>query len=176
MRKLGLGAGAPEAEFAVLMVCMGNICRSPTAEAVLRQKLAAAGLGDRVRVDSAGTHSYHVGSPPDDRAQAAARRRGFDLGGLRARRVSTQDFEAFDLVLAMDEDNFSELQNMAPAGMESRVKLLMDFARVRKDVREVPDPYYGSPAGFELMLDLVIDASDGLVTVLTRMLGPAPTR
>lgn len=177
MRKLGLGgAEPPPAEFGVLMVCMGNICRSPTAEAMLRQKLQAAGLAHRVRVDSAGTHSYHVGAPPDERAQAHARRRGLELGHLRARRVSVADFERFDLLLAMDEDNLTELRDMAPPGTEGRIRLLMEFARTRRDVREVPDPYYGATAGFEQVLDLVGDACDGLAGVLGRMLGPPVRR
>ena len=176
LRKLGLG---PErgAEFSVLMVCMGNICRSPTAEAVLRHKLLQAGLADRVRIDSAGTHSYHIGSPPDERAQAHARKRGIEMAGLRARRVTAKDLESFDLVLAMDEDNLVELRDMAPPGSESRIKLLMEFARTRRDVREVPDPYYGAAAGFEQVLDLVDDACQGLTSVLLRMLaGKAGSR
>ena len=171
-----LGWGAPEAqpEFSVLMVCMGNICRSPTAEAALRARLQACGLGARVKVDSAGTHGYHVGSPPDARAQRHGKVRGLDLSGLRARKVSAQDFLHFDLVLAMDEDNLAELLRLAPEGTAARTKLLMSFARVQRDVQEIPDPYYGTEAGFERVLDLVGDACDGLAGVLLRMLSPLP--
>lgn len=173
--KLGWGSPAPKAEFGVLMVCMGNICRSPTAEAALRLRLRQVGLDQRVQVDSAGTHGYHVGSPPDERAQAHGRARGLDLSGLRARRVSREDFTRFDLILAMDRENLAELQRLAPDGYENRLKLLMDFARTQREVREVPDPYYGTEAGFERVLDLVGDACDGLTGVLMRMLGPAGT-
>lgn len=165
---------APGAEFGVLMVCMGNICRSPTAQAVLRLRLQQLGLGARVRVDSAGTHGYHVGSPPDARAQAHARARGLDLSALRARKVAAEDFGRFDLLLAMDDDNVTELQRLAPPGYDSRIKLLMGFARHWRDVREVPDPYYGTDAGFERVLDLIGDACDGLAGVLQRMLDPPP--
>jgi protein-tyrosine phosphatase len=162
----------PEAEFAVLMVCMGNICRSPTAEVALRLRLAQAGLAHRVRVDSAGTHSFHIGSPPDERAQVHGRRRGLELSGLRARKVAPDDFGRFDLILAMDQDNLEDLLRIAPPGYESRVKLLMKFARSPNRVDSIPDPYYGSDAGFERVLDLVGDACDGLASVLLRMLGP----
>ena len=153
---------APAPEIAVLMVCMGNICRSPTAEAMLRAKLAAAGLDARVRVDSAGTHGYHVGDPPDARAQRHARTRGVDLSGLRARRVVEDDFDRFDLVLAMDEDNLAELQRLGPADHPNRPRLLLEFAS-RAAAREVPDPYFGGPDGFEHVLNLIEDACDGLV-------------
>ena len=167
---------APEPDFAVLMVCMGNICRSPTAEAVLRQKLKGAGLEHRVFVDSAGTHAYHVGAPPDARAQHHARLRGVTMADLRARRVEDEDFESFDLLLAMDEDNQAELLDRAPSGTEGRIKLLMDFARRHPGQRQVPDPYYGSAAGFDTVLDLVDDACDGLLAVLMRTLAAQPPR
>jgi protein-tyrosine phosphatase len=166
----GGGAGLAKPAFAVLMVCMGNICRSPTAEAALRQRLQAAGLAKRVLVDSAGTHAYHIGSPPDERAQRHGQARGLDLSGLRARKVAAEDFTRFDLVLAMDRDNLAELLRLAPDGTAGRVKLLMDFARTQRDIREIPDPYYGTEAGFERVLDLVGDACDGLAGVLSRML------
>jgi protein-tyrosine phosphatase len=168
--KLGLGTPQAAPEFAVLMVCMGNICRSPTAEQALRQRLQALGLDTRVRVDSAGTHGYHTGSAPDERAIKHAKLRGLDMSKLKARRVLAEDFLHFDLVLAMDEENFAELQRLAPEGTAGRVKMLMDFARDHRAVREVPDPYYGSEAGFERVLDLVSDACDGLAAVLARML------
>jgi protein-tyrosine phosphatase len=148
----------------VLMVCLGNICRSPTAEAVLRAKLEAAGLADRVAVDSAGTGSWHIGSPPDERSQRHAARRGYDLSALRGRQVATQDFHRFDLILAMDEDNLADLQRLVPdGGSRAEVRL---FAPV-----EVPDPYVGGASGFERVLDLVESASDAWVKNLAARLG-----
>ena len=147
----------------VLMVCMGNICRSPTAEAVLRQRLAAHGLNTQVEVDSAGTGGWHVGEPPDSRAQRHAKERGYDLSRLRARRVVEADFQRFDLLLAMDEDNLSELQRLKPAGARAELRL---FAAV-----EVPDPYQGGAQGFENVLDLIEQASDGLLAELRTRLG-----
>lgn len=162
----------------VLMVCMGNICRSPTAEAVLRHKLAQAGLGELVDVDSAGTHAYHVGSPPDDRAQHAAGQRGYELASLRARKVKAQDFQDFDLVLAMDFDNLASLQESCPASTKARNKLrrLTEFVPAHSrhvGAQSVPDPYYGGPAGFEFVLDLVEDACDGLIVHLQTQLRQA---
>lgn len=151
----------------ILMICMGNICRSPTAEAVLRHKLRDAGLHWWIEVDSAGTHAYHVGSAPDDRSQAHAQRRGYDLTGLRARRVADDDFESFDLLLAMDRDNLQTLLEMCPPTLRPRVRLLMDYAPRAGGRREVPDPYYGSAASFEMVLDLVESACDGLVSQLS---------
>ncbi|WP_235823565.1 low molecular weight protein-tyrosine-phosphatase [Azohydromonas sediminis] len=146
----------------VLMVCMGNICRSPTAEAVLRTQAALRGLARRVEVDSAGTHGWHAGEPPDPRAQAHGARRGYDLAPLRARRVQAVDFERFDLILAMDRDNLAQLLALRPPGAAARLELLMHFAR-RHAVDEVPDPYYGAADGFERVLDLVEDACEGLL-------------
>ncbi|MCI1193772.1 low molecular weight phosphotyrosine protein phosphatase [Calidifontimicrobium sp. SYSU G02091] len=146
----------------VLMVCMGNICRSPTAEAVLRTQAALRGLARRVEVDSAGTHGWHAGEPPDPRAQAHGARRGYDLAPLRARRVQATDFGRFDLILAMDRDNLAHLLELRPPGAGARVELLMRFAR-RHAVDEVPDPYYGAADGFERVLDLVEDACEGLL-------------
>lgn len=148
----------------VLMVCLGNICRSPTAEAVLRHKLAAAGLDRHVEVDSAGTGGWHVGDPPDARSQRHALRRGYDLSALRARRVAEADFERFDLILAMDEDNLADLERLRPDG-GGRAELRL-FAG-----RPVPDPYAGGPAGFEAVLDLVEAASDALARDWARRLG-----
>lgn len=151
-------------ELRVLMVCLGNICRSPTAEAVLRAKLQAAGLGARVTVDSAGTGDWHVGQPPDPRSQRHAAHRGYDLSSLRARRVAEDDFRRFDFILAMDEDNLADLQRLTPEhGARAQLRL---FAHV-----EVPDPYQSGPAGFERVLDLVGAASDAWVEDLTRHLG-----
>jgi protein-tyrosine phosphatase len=148
----------------VLMVCLGNICRSPTAEAVLRAKLEAAGLGKQVAVDSAGTGDWHVGSPPDARSQRHAAKRGYDLSSLRGRQVAEADFHRFDLILAMDEDNLADLQRLAPEGSScAEVRL---FASI-----EVPDPYTGGAAGFEQVLDLVEAASDTWVKNLATRLG-----
>ncbi len=159
-----------EAPFAVLMVCMGNICRSPTAEGVLRAKLAAAGLTERVRVDSAGTHAYHVGEPPDDRAREHAAARGYDLSTLRAREVRDDDYERFDLLLAMDWDNLALLQGDCPPGRERKLRRLMEFAPGAGS-EVVPDPYYGGAAGFDRVLDLVEAACDGLVAELAAKAG-----
>ncbi len=150
-------------ELSILMVCMGNICRSPTAEGVLRAKLEQAGLQDRVRVDSAGTIGSHAGEPPDPRAIRHAARRGYDIAGLRARPVTDEDFSRFQWVLAMDEANLRWLHKRVPASGSPRLDLLMAHASRHADVREVPDPYYGTAAGFEHVLTLVEDACDGLV-------------
>lgn len=149
----------------ILFVCLGNICRSPSAEGVFRQKLAQAGLADRVEVDSAGTHAYHVGSAPDERAQAAASRRGIDLSDLRGRQVSRRDFEYYDYILAMDRDNLENLKMMCPPEYQNKVTLFLDFAEGIRDV-EVPDPYYGGGDGFERVLDMLDAASDGLLRAL----------
>ena len=145
---------------------MGNICRSPTAEGMFRHRVAEAGLADTIIIDSAGTHAYHVGNPPDRRAAAAAERRGITLSHLRARRVSDDDFERFDYILAMDLDNVAHLQDQSPPEHRSKVKLFMEFSPGRE--REVPDPYYGGAPGFERVLDLVDEASRGLLETLTR--------
>ena len=158
-------AGAPVAPTRILMVCMGNICRSPTAEAVLRVQAALRGLAQHVEVDSAGTHGWHAGEPPDARAQAHGARRGYDLAPLRARRVQAADFERFDLILAMDRDNLANLLELRPDGAKARVELLMRYAS-RHAAEEVPDPYYGPAAGFERVLDLIEDACDGLLAHL----------
>jgi protein-tyrosine phosphatase len=146
----------------VLMVCLGNICRSPTAEAMLRSKLHAAGLDGRVEVDSAGTADYHVGAPPDRRAVAHGERRGLALKDLRGRQVSRADFDRFDHILAMDDDNLADLQRIRPPGSRARLALLMSFAP-RAGAREVPDPYGGGAEGFETVLDLVESAADGFI-------------
>lgn len=151
----------------ILFVCMGNICRSPTAEAVFRRVLEEEGRGLQVHVDSAGTHGYHIGDPPDRRTIEAARRRGVEMGHLRARQVSVEDFHAFDLLVAMDEANVTHLENMAPTVHTARVRLFMDYAP-QSGHREVPDPYYGGAAGFEQVLDLVEAASRGLLAELKR--------
>ena len=146
----------------ILFVCLGNICRSPSAEAVLRAIAAREAPELSIEVDSAGTAGYHIGDPPDSRSQAAAHRRGYDMSPLRARVVEPADFERFDLVLAMDENNYAVLRQRAPAAYRERVKLFLDFAP-DCGMSEVPDPYYGGPSGFEHVLDLVEEASRGLV-------------
>lgn len=148
----------------VLFVCMGNICRSPTAEGVFRHLVAEAGLEERFEIDSAGTHAYHVGEPPDKRALQAAARRGFSLESIRARRVAPEDFERFHHIIAMDQDNLVMLQEQAEAGQREKIRLLLEFASGPET--EVPDPYYGGATGFERVLDLVEDASRGLLDML----------
>ncbi|GAA4422833.1 low molecular weight protein-tyrosine-phosphatase [Acidovorax lacteus] len=149
-------------DYAVLFVCMGNICRSPTAHGVFRAMVQAQGLAERVQVDSAGTHDFHVGEPPDRRAQAHAERRGYRLHDLRARALAPEDFEHFDLVLAMDWDNLALAQELCPPGREGRLRRLTEFCQ-QSDSPVVPDPYYGGAAGFEQVLDLVEDACAGLL-------------
>ena len=149
----------------ILFFCMGNICRSPTAEGVMRAKLATAGID--VEVDSAGTHGYHVGAPPDGRSQEHARQRGYDLSPLRARQLLAEDFARFDLVLAMDDDNLAHAERLCPPGQRHRLKLLMDYAP-HAGSPHVPDPYYGGAAGFDAVLDLVEAACDGLIESLRR--------
>jgi len=156
-------------KYAILMCCMGNICRSPTAEGVLRAKLQAAGLSDRVELDSAGTHDYHVGRAPDARSQRAALQRGYDLSALRARQVDVADFDRFDLVLAMDLANMAGLRRLLPEVGPDKLRLLMSFA-TRYRVEEVPDPYYGEGDGFERVLDYIEDACDGVIEMLRRQL------
>ena len=151
----------------ILFVCMGNICRSPTAEAVFREVLRLEGTGLEVTIDSAGTHGYHVGEPPDRRTIAAARRRGIVMDDLRARVVTDEDFQQFDLLLAMDEDNLEHLAQMAPPVNRERLRLFMDYAP-EAGRRDVPDPYYGGEAGFEEVLDLVEQAARGLLDSLHR--------
>jgi len=150
----------------VLFVCMGNICRSPTAEGVFRHHVSEGGFADRVLVDSAGTHAYHVGEPPDRRAYAAAERRGISLAEIHARRVTDDDFERFDYIIAMDEDNQTHLLEQAPGEHRSKVQLFLSYASVSET--EVPDPYYGGAAGFERVLDLVEEASRGLLETLSK--------
>jgi protein-tyrosine phosphatase len=153
----------------VLMVCMGNICRSPTAEGVLRQRLQRAGLDKVVVVDSAGTYGGHAGNAPDPRAQRHALQRGVDLSRQRARRVTAEDFRRFSLVVAMDDDNLAALQALRPPEAPPP-RLLTEFSSRPDAPREVPDPYYGGPEGFEHVLDLIEDACDGLVTHLQTQL------
>lgn len=149
----------------LLFVCMGNSCRSPTAEVVVRVKAHQAGLARQVEIDSAGTQSYRNGRPPDARAQKVALRRGYDLSRLRARQVSEADFEHFDRILAMDRDNLETLRRDCPPEHRHKLGLFLEYSRESSE-REVPDPYYGSDAGFEHVLDLLEDAAGGLVESL----------
>jgi protein-tyrosine phosphatase len=149
-------------QFGILFVCLGNICRSPTAEAVFRTLAQQDAPELRLWVDSAGTADYHVGSAPDRRALEAARRRGYDMSGRRARQVEPADFEHFDLILAMDRSNWSDLREAAPPAAGERVRLFLAYGP-DADVLDVPDPYYGGPNGFEEVLDLIEAASRGLL-------------
>jgi protein-tyrosine phosphatase len=156
-----------EARVRVLFVCMGNICRSPTAEGVFRHLVRAEGYDRAIQIDSAGTHGYHIGQPPDPRASATALMRGIDLSDLRARRVAKEDFEIYDYVLAMDRDNYQDLLAFCPAQHRQKLRLFMDFAP-DLGIREVPDPYYGGAGGFEQVLDMVEAAALGLLDDIRR--------
>ena len=150
----------------ILLVCMGNICRSPMAEGVLRSLLAQSGLTAEVFVDSAGTHAYHVGSPPDRRGQEAAARRGVDLSAIRARQIAPEDLQTFDYILAMDRDNQRLLLDLSGIPEErKKIRLFMDYAPTLPE-QEVPDPYYGGLQGFERVMDLIEDAAQGLMQQL----------
>ena len=152
-------------QISVLFVCMGNICRSPTAEGVFRHFVQEAGLADRIKIDSAGTHAYHTGEPADRRASAAAERRGYSLAAIRARRVQAEDFENFNYIVAMDRLNHVTLIDRADAEHHDKIRLFMEFSSAEED--EVPDPYYGGAAGFDRVLDLVEEASRGLLETLS---------
>nr|WP_297347399.1 low molecular weight protein-tyrosine-phosphatase [uncultured Glaciecola sp.] len=149
---------------AILFVCLGNICRSPTAEGVFRLKAKSAGLD--FKIDSAGTAGYHHGARPDKRSQEVANARGYDLSRLKCRKVTEEDFVTFDLILGMDEANMRDLKRKCPEEYHSKLHLFLDYAEA--DFDEVPDPYYGGKRGFELVLDLLEDASDGLLKHLTK--------
>lgn len=146
----------------VLFVCMGNICRSPTAEGVFRKLVEDKGLTDYIQIDSAGTHAYHVGESPDPRAQQAARQRDIDLSGLRGRKFEARDFDEFDYVLAMDQENFNNMSRYWENQPSTHFRLFLDFAN-GASAKEVPDPYYGGNSGFEYVLDLIENASKGLL-------------
>lgn len=143
----------------ILVVCMGNICRSPTAEAILKSK--AAQMDKLVHIDSAGTIAYHQGNPPDSRARAAGEKRGYRFDGIVARQVTSQDFEDFDLILAADKENLSNLQAICPADYQHKLSLFLSHGV--SDYQEIPDPYYGGEQGFELVLDLIEDAAESIL-------------
>ncbi len=153
-------------KISILFVCMGNICRSPTAEAVFHHQVQAAGLQHLIATDSVGTHDYHIGSPPDERSQAAARLRGYDMSRLRGRQVAVADFATFDFILAMDNYNLSLLQKKCPAEHLHKLGLFMEHSESFSE-REVPDPYYGGDQGFNQVLDMVEDAAQGLLRKLS---------
>lgn len=150
----------------VLMVCMGNICRSPMAEGIMRRAVREAGLEQRIEIDSAGTHAYHIGSAPDPRAQKAAGRRGADISQLRGRKISDTDFDTFDYILVMDGDNYDRVIQRAPARHHRKVRRLLAFSR-RYPNLDVVDPYYGGPQGFEENLDMIEDAVQGVIRDIT---------
>jgi len=147
----------------ILFICMGNICRSPSAEAVFRHKAKAAGLS--LKIDSAGTVGAHAKEKPDHRAQKVGVERGYSFDGIRSRKVTVRDFENFDLILAMDNVNLEDLNKIAPQHLQYKTKLFLDFSHNHEE-NEVPDPYYGGANGFRFVLDLVEDASDGLLAQL----------
>jgi protein-tyrosine phosphatase len=151
----------------VLFVCMGNICRSPTAQGVFEHLVRSESLRDAIQADSAGTYAYHIGEPPDERARAAAGKRGIDLGEQRARRISGNDFAEFDYVIAMDRDNYDDLMAICPTEQTAKLRLLLDFAP-ELGLQEIPDPYYGGITGFERVLDLIEHAARGLLAELRR--------
>jgi protein-tyrosine phosphatase len=151
----------------VLFVCMGNICRSPTAQGTFEKVVKEANLEKKIFIDSAGTHAYHVGEQPDPRSQSTAKNRGLDLSKQRARKVSLEDFEEFDYILAMDKDNLFSLRLICPDEHLDKIKLFLDYAP-ESGFKEVPDPYYGGEKGFELVFDLTIAASKGLLETIRR--------
>lgn len=158
-------------EYKILFVCMGNICRSPTAEAVFAKRLAEVGLLHKFKIDSAGTHNFHVGAPPDERSQRHARRRGYDLSSLRARPVVANDFEVFDLLLTMDWDNRALLEERCPPAHLKKIRGLAEFLQT-SSASIIPDPYTRGPQGFEHVLDLIEEASEGLLKFVTRKAQP----
>ena len=162
----------------VLFICMGNICRSPTAEGVFRHKVRAAGLIDHIAIDSAGTHNYHPGEPPDARSQHHALQRGYDLSGLRARALTDVDIERAGFLVVMDDLNYSTVRSRMADEHKRKLRRLTEFCLVNahKAVREVPDPYYGERADFERVLDLVEDGCDGLLAQVRLAIGREPQR
>lgn len=155
----------------ILFVCMGNICRSPTAEGVFRQLVANAGMSDWIEIDSAGTHDYHVGSPPDNRTRLAALQRGYDLSNLRGRQVELKDFQEFDYILAMDRSNLADLNRTCPPQHRHKLNLFMEFSSGEQC--DVPDPYHGGREGFENVLNMLENAASGLLTRISVELNKA---
>ncbi len=166
---MGDGYSLAMKTYSVLFVCTGNICRSPTADGVLRQKVIASGLADCVTVDSAGTTDYHVGEPPDDRAQAHALRRGVDISTLRARQVQPADFDRFDLIVAMDDSHLNALRRQCTPAQAHKLRRFTAFC-TQHTSHDVPDPYYGGAQGFEHVLDLVEDGCDGLLASIQKQI------
>lgn len=149
-------------KISVIFVCMGNICRSPTAEGIFRSQVVARNLEHLIDIDSAGTHAYHEGEKADPRSQKIAQQRGVDLSTIRARKVTAADIEQFDYILAMDSDNQRNLLNLAPEGHEQKIRLMLEFTSLYSE-NDVPDPYYGGPRGFDRVYDLIESASEGLL-------------
>jgi protein-tyrosine phosphatase len=161
---------SPVADFSILFVCTGNICRSPTAEGVMRRRLKQAGLAERVSIESAGTGGWHVGSPPSAFAVECARRRGYDLSPLRARQISRDDFARFDLLIAMDRSHHTEMLRQCPEGAADRLRLFLEFAPQFRTL-DVPDPYYGDASEYERALDMIEAGTEGLLHEIRRRLG-----
>jgi len=151
----------------VVFVCLGNICRSPTAEGVFRHLVEVEGLADKIQIDSSGTSNYHIGYAPDSRAQKQALKRGYDLSYLKARQATPEDFRKFDYICAMDQQNYNDLAVISPDGDIRNLHLFLDFAPDLK-INQVPDPYYGGPNGFEDVLDMIEAASRGLLADMKR--------
>lgn len=152
----------------VLFVCMGNICRSPTAEAVFRRQAKISGSESFILVDSAGTHDYHIGESPDRRAQKIAKQRGYDMNGLRARQFNTRDFDIFHYILAMDKHNFAILNKLCPSQHNNKLGMLMQYSKNFPEYEDVPDPYFGGCQGFEKVLQLIEDAGEGLLNKISK--------
>ncbi len=159
-------------KFKVLFICMGNICRSPTAHGVFRHQVRALGLQEAIEIDSAGTHAYHVGEPPDARSQAHARERGYELSDLSARQLQASDFPHYELLLVMDWENYALTEKMCPQPYQYKIRRLTEFCKT-KQAAIVPDPYYKGSEGFEEVLDLVEDACDGLLEHIQATLASA---
>jgi protein-tyrosine phosphatase len=155
------------AKVKVLFVCAGNLCRSPMSQGAFEKGVREAGLADQIIVDSAGTHTYYVKSPPDNRAQEVAQQRGYDLSRQRARRVTASDFNEFDYIVAMDDSNFAHLMSICPPDLQHKLSLFMNFSSTRSG-SEIPDPYYGDRKGFERVLNLVEQAAAGLLRSIRR--------
>lgn len=151
----------------VLFVCLGNICRSPTAHGIFEKMVISAGLQDKIGVDSCGTGSWHVGQPPDERTLKTARERGYDISHLRARKLAAEDFDRFDYILSMDTRNLADVIKKAPADYKGQIKLLLDFSKER-NVLEVPDPYYGGDEGFDRIFNMIESACECLLDELKK--------